>query len=161
MIKTIKKIDHEEILNEYRKIESGIQWIDYGHKGKQAGLQHKKDEDVWSSAVGKNSGNETDVSILNPYFKNTIFESIINEYDLKRTRLMWSGPFSCYSMHNDDSPRIHIPLITNVNCYFLFRNDSPEHMPAGKVYWVNTRRRHTFINCSEEWRLHLVGLVKN
>ena len=115
---------------------------------------------MWASAVGRNPGRELEIDLLNPFFKDTIFESIIHEYNLKRTRLMWSGPFSCYTMHKDQSPRIHIPLITNRLCYFLFRNDIPEHMPAGKSYWVDTRKRHTFINCSEEHRLHLVGLVE-
>jgi hypothetical protein len=161
MITIIKKINTLEIISSYMKIEKGIQWTEYGHKGKQAGLQYKDGDDVWSSAVGKSKGNEFGINLLNPFFKDSIFESIIAEYNLKRTRLMWSGPFSCYSMHKDTSPRVHIPLFTNKDCYFLFNDRPPSHMPEGFVYWVDTRKFHTFVNCSEKSRLHLVGIVED
>ena len=78
---------------------------------------------------------------------------------------MWVNPMSCYSLHKDSTPRIHIPLITNPSCYFIFKeNNTPEgiiqHLPVGSVYWTNTTVSHTFINCSELPRLHLVGVVK-
>jgi hypothetical protein len=161
MIKIIKKVNSAEILSEYLKIENDLEWTNDGHKGKQCGLQYKINKNPWSSAVGRAKGNELEVNILNPLFKDTIFESIINEYNLKRTRLIWSGPYSCYSMHTDSTPRIHVPLITNKECFFLFKEGSPQYMSAGFLYWVDTRKYHTFINCSEKNRLHLVGIVEN
>jgi hypothetical protein len=161
MIKQVKEISFIPILIEYLKMEKNIIWTNYGHKGKQCGIQYKESEDPWVSAVGKNRGHELDCTQLNPFFKGSIFESIINEYNIKRARLMWSGPFSCYSMHVDSSPRLHIPLVTNKNCYFLFKNSAPEHMPTGFLYWVDTRKAHTFINCSEKPRLHFIGLVES
>jgi hypothetical protein len=159
MIKKIKKINHFKIISEYFKIDNKIKWTDYSHKGSQAGLQYRIDEDPWASAVGKSNGNELDFNLLNPFFKNSIFESIIEEYNLLRTRLMWSNSFSCYSMHEDTTPRIHIPLISNTNCYFLFKDSPPQHLEPGYVYWVDTTKSHTFINCSERNRLHLIGVV--
>jgi hypothetical protein len=159
MIKVLEPIDITDILNSYNSLESEIQWTDMGHKGKQAGLQYKENEDPWTSAVGRSKGNDLLCNIINPIFKNTVFEEIINKYNFKRTRVLWVGPYACYSIHHDETPRIHIPLITNPGCLFLFRYGIPEHMPTGFVYWADTRKDHTFINCSDQHRLHLVGTV--
>ena len=158
MIKILNSLDIDPILDCFQKLETGIVWTNYGHKGKQAGLQFKNSEDPWTSAVG-NQGQELLYSTLNSYFENTEFENIIKKYNLKRTRLMWVGPYACYSMHQDTTPRIHIPLITNPECYFVFKDGGIEHLPVGNVYWTNTTKLHTFMNCSDQHRLHLVGII--
>lgn len=159
MIKILNSLDIDPILDCFQKLETGIVWTNYGHKGKQAGLQFKNSEDPWTSAVGKSQGQELLYSTLNSYFENTEFENIIKKYNLKRTRLMWVGPYACYSMHQDTTPRIHIPLITNPECYFVFKDGGIEHLPVGNVYWTNTTKLHTFMNCSNQHRLHLVGII--
>ena len=159
MIKLLLNIDVQPLLAEYNRLEKDIQWTNYGHKGKQAGLQYKIDEDPWTSAVGKSQGEELVYTHLNPFFKDAIFEEIINKYNLLRTRLMWVGPYACYSMHKDRTPRIHIPLITNPECYFVFQNGELSNLTTNNVWWVNTRFPHTFMNCSDQHRLHLVGVV--
>ena len=160
MFKFINKINLIEVLDCYKKIESGIRWTDYGHKGRQAGIQYRHEEDHWESAVGKNKGDGLLYTELNPYFENTIFEDIIKQYNLYRARLMWVGPYACYTMHKDDHPRIHVPIITNPDCYFLFKSGMPKYLEPGLVWWVDTRKPHTFINCSDQERLHLVGVVE-
>jgi hypothetical protein len=160
LIKTVDSIDIAPILEAYHLIESDIIWSGYDHKGKQAGLQHLADEDPWTSAVGRSRGRELEYTHLNPYFAGTCFEEIINRYKFKRTRLMWVGPYACYSMHRDTTPRVHIPLITNAECYFVFKDGPIQHLEAGTVHWTDTRFRHTFMNCSDVPRLHLVGAVE-
>jgi len=161
MIKIVNTIDITPILESYSKIESNMIWTEYGHKGKQTGLQYYNNEDYWTSSVGISRGRELEYNKLNPFFKDTIFEELIKEYDLKRTRLIWVHPFACYTMHSDATPRIHIPIITNLECYFVFKNGLIEHIKIGASYWVDTRLPHTFINCSDHKRLHLVGVVHN
>jgi hypothetical protein len=163
MIKILNDIDITDILAEYYKLEPEIQWTVMGHKGKQAGLQYKlENKNEWDSAVGRNQGMELTYNQLNPYFKDTIFEKLIVDYKLYRTRLMWVNKMSCYSIHKDSTPRIHIPLVTNPECYFVFKDDASFiHMETGHVYWADTRKNHTFINCSEMERLHLVGVVES
>lgn len=161
MINSIDNIDIESLLEAYYQIENTIQWTDFGHKGKQAGLQFKDNEDPWTSAVGRSKGNDVSYTILNPNFKNTVFETLIDRYKLKRTRLMWVNPFACYSMHIDNTPRIHVPLITNANCYFVFKSGLIKNLAKGLIWHVDTRYPHTFMNCSEFPRLHLVGIVDN
>lgn len=161
MIKVIESIDTSAILTSYYNMEESFSWTEYGHKGRQVGLQYKNGEDPWSSAVGKRQGNELEYTSLNSFFKDTIFETLINKYNLKRTRLMWVGPYACYSIHRDETPRIHIPLITNPSCLFVFRSKIPIHLSLGSVYWTDTKQPHTFINCSDQHRLHLVGAVES
>ena len=159
MIRIIDTVDIVEILESYQQLEHNITWTDYGTKGRQAGLQYKDIEDPWNSAVGKSRGEELAYTNLNPFFTGTVFEQLINQYQLKRTRLLWLNPMSCYSMHRDSTPRIHIPLITNSECYFVFKRGIIRHMPAGSVYRVDTTRYHSFMNCSDHMRLHLVGVI--
>jgi hypothetical protein len=161
MISILDQIDSAKILEEYLKLEENIQWTVMGHKGKQAGLQYKQNEDPWTSAVGRSTGDELDCSTLNPYFANTIFEELIIKYNFKRTRLMWVNSYACYSMHKDETQRVHIPLVTNPDCYFIFKNRAPVYLKVNNVYKTDTRLPHTFMNCSEEPRLHLVGAVES
>lgn len=159
MIKVLTSYNIEPLLVSYNKLEKDILWTDYVNK-KQAGLQFKDLEDPWASAVGTTKSNELTYTNLNPIFKDTLFEELINQYKLKRTRLMWISPMTCYSIHKDTTPRIHIPIITNPECYFIFKTGIIQHMPAGAIYWTNTMNLHTFMNCSTESRLHLIGVVE-
>jgi len=159
MINIIETYPVTELLDCYFKIEKNIVWTCYGDNKKQAGLQFKEGEDPWTSAVGRSNGGELEYTNLNLFFKDTLFEEVINQYTLKRTRLVWLSPMACYSMHKDTTPRIHIPMITNPECYFVFKTGIIQHMPVGSVYWTNTVNLHTFMNCSTESRLHLIGVV--
>jgi hypothetical protein len=145
-------------------IEDQIQWAEM-HFYKQAGLQYAEHTDnLWAGGTGRLTGlgnSEHQYTNLNPILQGSIFEDIINEYKLVRTRFMWMNGRSCYSMHRDMSPRIHVPIITNPECYFVLKAESGglvEHIPAGNVYWIDTRIRHSFMNCSMEPRLHLIGV---
>jgi hypothetical protein len=160
MIKVIDTIDSQLILNEFNRLEKDIVWLDIPSK-KQSGLQYRIGDDMWLSATGKSYSNENSYSELNPLYKGTVFEELIEKYKLIRTRFMWVSPFTCYSMHQDSSPRIHIPIITNQDCYFVFKKNIVQHMPIGSVYQTDTRHFHTFMNCSSEHRLHLVGAITN
>jgi len=158
MITIIEPYSITPLVDCYFKVEKDIVWTDWGNK-KQAGLQFRDLEDPWASSVGTSKGNELAYTNLNPFFKDTVFEEVINKYKLKRTRLMWTSPMTCYSMHQDSTPRIHIPMITNPECYFVFKAGIIQHMPVGSVYWTNTVNSHTFMNCSDKPRLHLIGVV--
>jgi hypothetical protein len=158
MITTLDTVQTSSILNDYKQLEDGIKWTEYPN-GKQTGLQYTADNDPWSDAVGrlKPEYNWVTDSKLNPYFKDTIFEELINKYKMIRTRLMWLKPYSCYSMHRDDTPRIHIPLVTNDHCFFVFRDKGCFNLAVGGVYLVDTTQYHSAMNCSTEWRLHILG----
>jgi hypothetical protein len=160
LIKKIGNFDSKLFIDAFEKIKNEIQWTDSPH-GSQAGVQYKEGEDVWSSAVGKLKKTESDYFNLNPAFKNTIFEEVIAEHSLFRSRLMWVKPFSCYSFHNDASPRIHFPLITNEECFFMFKHGDIQHLSVDNVWLVDTRFKHSFLNTSKIPRLHFVGVISN
>lgn len=160
----IDSVNVIKILLEYNKIESKISWFDNQAKGKQCGLQYAAGEDTFHSATGKlkTDRTEEEYCLINPLFKDTIFEDVISKYNLYRTRLMWVHSYACYSIHKDVSKRIHIPLITNNKCLFVFPAESKFlYLPPGKSYMVNTTLSHSFCNFSEHSRLHLVGCIKN
>jgi hypothetical protein len=89
-----------------------------------------------------------------PYL-NTIMQS----YGMTRTRLLRLIPTECYSYHVDPTPRVHIPLITDENCMAVLE-DTIYRLPAdGSVYFVDTTRRHTFLNAGDYDRFHIVGIA--
>lgn len=152
------------ILQEYFKLEKDIQWLSNGNGGRQCGIQYIEGEDPFISATGKLKPNiiETEYNVINPLFRGTIFEEVIKEHKLFRTRLMWAGSKSCYSLHKDKTKRLHIPLITNDQCLFVFPEESKFiYLPSGHAYVVDTTRTHSFCNFSKIPRLHLVGCIES
>jgi hypothetical protein len=158
MISLLDTIETSSILTAYKQLEDGIKWIEYPN-GKQTGLQYNAGNDPWEDAVGRMKAGQkwTTDALVNPYFKDTIFEELIKKYKMTRTRLMWLKPYSCYSMHRDDTPRIHIPLVTNDHCFFVFRDKGCFNLSVGGVHLVDTTQYHSAMNCSTEWRLHILG----
>ena len=95
MIKILEQIDIQPILDFYTSVENDITWgEDYVSKGKQTGIQYKENTDPWLSAVGRSKGDELSHDQLNPFYKGTIIESLINQFNLKRTRLLWLNSWS-------------------------------------------------------------------
>ena len=58
-----------------------------------------------------------------PIFDLPYINSIIEEHNLYRVRLMKLKSKTCYSYHQDQCKRFHIPLITNDNCFFVFEDE--------------------------------------
>ena len=87
--------------------------------------------------------------------------SVLSDLKMYRSRLMNMPPKYCYSYHKDPTPRMHIPLITNENCFFVV-DDEVIRLPAdGNHYLIDTRKIHTFVNASWHHRLHIVGCVSS
>jgi hypothetical protein len=84
--------------------------------------------------------------------------SIIEDLNMFRTRVMILKPKTCLSLHADPRKRIHIPIDTNENC-FLMIDQYAHHLPAdGSAYLVDTTKLHTPINASLGTnRMHIVG----
>lgn len=151
------------------------------HTENQLAVQNSiPDNTDWLAGTGRSFNKtrewEHQFRYLQPCLKNTVIEDYLNwlEVPVYRTRIMLSRPKTCYSIHNDYSPRLHLPLVTNKQCNFVFADSQfakmncviqPAqfiHIPAdGRTYWLDTRKNHTFMNGSAENRLHLVMIVKN
>lgn len=162
--KKIDNIDSSILIREYVNLQKNIKWLENSNQGKQCGLQYRDNEDPFISATGKlkKGVNESEYNLINPLFSNTLFEDIIKKYNLVRSRLMWVGPKTCYSLHKDTTMRLHIPLITHPQCLFVFPDDSEfVHLSSSSVYIVDTTRTHSFCNFSNINRLHLIGCVEH
>ena len=118
-------------------------------------------------ATGLLSAVKKDPTHIPRNFKESIFpkmtytNSVINELKMYRTRLLKMKHKTCYSYHKDIEKRIHIPLITNENNFFIIE-EKVIRLPAdGNHYLLDTTKPHTFVNASFEERIHLVGCVFN
>lgn len=131
----------------------------------QISLQTNGDAN-WESSIGSKKGeNELQWDKLHPDLIGTWWEEFFTNlpFKLYRARLMTMHPRTCYSIHVDDTPRIHIAIKTHKQARFIFTNPPVlKHIPAdGHLWWVDTREEHTALNGSLEARIHLVAVLVN
>jgi len=101
---------------------------------------------------------ETDFTI--PMFPELEYtNSVIEELGLYRARLINLQPARCVTRHVDQTPRLHIPLITHEQCKIVY-DDEIVHFPAdGKVYRIDGQRPHMAYNASLIDRYHIIGCI--
>jgi hypothetical protein len=85
--------------------------------------------------------------------------SVLAQLGMYRSRLMRMKPKTCYSYHWDPTKRMHIPLITNENNFFVIDDEVSRYPADGSYYLVDTTKKHTFVNASFDSRIHIVGCV--
>ena len=166
-IQQLSKFEHfEELINECKDL---INRIPFKDQTLQLALQvNNPNTTDWYTSCGRifRIGyilNEQDYTHIQPDLKGSYIESWLNSLPIPvfRARLMLVKPRTCYSIHNDPSPRIHLPVITDPHCLMYFpEKNITKHLPAdGFSYWINTKEKHTFMNCSEIDRIHLVAVT--
>lgn len=158
MITLLGHVKIQVLIDTYDQLTDNIKWQHYYHDGKQAGLQFYDSQNEWGNIQSKNPP-DSSYNILNPFFKNTYFEQLIEEYNLVRTRLIWLGSNTCYWFHKDKFARVHVPIFTNEHAYFVFKNGTIENLKVGNAYLVDTRLEHSAMNGASTPRLHLVGSI--
>jgi len=87
--------------------------------------------------------------------------SIIEMLGMYRTRIMRMKPKTCYSYHQDPTQRIHIPLVTNENCFMVIEDRCHWYPADGNYYLADTTKKHTFVNASREERIHIIGCTSS
>jgi hypothetical protein len=124
------------------------------------------DESVedWYCGIGKvaklQNFVESDYKFIQPSLKGSVIETVIKKYGGYRTRIMNMLPKSCYSVHSDNSYRIHIPITTNSHSWMVWpKNQYCYSLHEGNAYWTNTKVEHSFFNGAMSSRLHLVMCV--
>lgn len=120
----------------------------------------------WDSGTGSREGIDESVwDKLHPDLVGTWWETFFTSlpFKLYRSRLMVIQPRTCYSIHTDRTPRIHIAIDTHPQARFIFTNPPAlRFIPAdGSVWWVDTRQEHTALNGSLKPRIHLVACLDN
>tara|TARA_B100000508_G_C11460980_1_gene279246 strand:- start:2888 stop:3325 length:438 start_codon:yes stop_codon:yes gene_type:complete len=143
-------IDIQRILNELKKIPRQEQIMLQKVKG--------KDDNYGIGSLTAKDYPENEFNVL-VYPELEYTNSIITDLNMCRTRVMRMLKKSCYSYHYDKTKRIHIPLVTNKNCFMVIEDEIFRYPADGNYYIVDTTKMHTFVNASFEERIHIVGCI--
>lgn len=105
----------------------------------------------WYDSVGSLSeideADEKKYNVIQPELTGTYLEELIKKHNSYRTRIMILDPRKCYSVHRDTSPRLHIPIITNMQSWMVWpHHNTTVQLHAGVIHWVDTTKHHTFFN---------------
>ena len=96
--------------------------------------------------------------IENMPYTQEIIERVKSLYNFSAVIYRIIIPGAKYGWHVDSwattDYNYHIPLITNVNCNFMYM-DKIYSMPVGKLYKCMTNKLHTFRNDGSDARIHL------
>lgn len=99
-------------------------------------------------------------------FASTYIEEIYNqlktEWKIGRVRFMRMHQTNrALSFHYDDSIRLHIPIITNKDSWFMLADNSMHQMDQlGRLYYLDATQNHSALMLSRrEDRVHLVFSV--
>jgi hypothetical protein len=123
--------------------------------------QTTPDDSDWTTGIGRiaelDHQNENLYKFVNKKLKGSKLEELIIKYNAFRTRIMIMTPRQCYSVHADPTPRLHIPIITNDQSWMIWPYiNQCSQMRAGKLYWADTTKHHSFLNGGETARVHVV-----
>lgn len=132
-------VDVELLLSEAKALKS-LNWVESSMQKKFSLLYKFK----W----------KTDINPM-PYTMS-VLDSLKKEMPYNSVYYRYVKPYTCYNWHIDKMATcIHIPLITNEGCKFVY-DDKVFSMPAdGSVYIVNNSIPHSFMNAGHMDRLHI------
>jgi|TARA_R110000744_G_scaffold330649_1_gene436127 hypothetical protein len=152
------RIDIERILFE---IKMYIPEEVYYNKSTQIALQGvegKYDPEYGTGRLDTIVHKESDFHVPN-FMRMEYTNHILDSLGMYRSRIMKMESKTCYTYHQDPTMRMHIPLVTNENC-FIIVDDILHRYPAdGSNYLIDTTKMHTAVNASREERIHIVGCV--
>lgn len=122
--------------------------------------------DNWEAGTGSKDGLDEAVwDVLHPKLVGTWWEHFFTSLPFKvyRSRLMVIQPRTCYSLHSDRTPRIHIAIDSHPQARFIFTNPpAVAHIPTdGHPWWVDTTKEHSAMNGSLKPRIHFVACLDN
>lgn len=148
----------------YFEVESKIPWTDSAptlQSGIQTCALFPDDLLKACGAVSELPMKEQSFNQIPKFYWQTPIRELLESLPFKVSRLRWMKllPKSCYTVHFDSAPRIHIPLVTSPDAYFAFPNEGFVNLAEGGLYVVDTTKEHTFLNGGLKDRVHIVGVV--
>jgi len=159
MKKLEKRYDHEKLLSVLHSTNIAANQV---HVTSPTGQDY-----VYPSGDLSNQGlDQNAFTVMNEAFVGTYVEEVYNDiaqdYDICRGRFMSLTPVNrAYTYHYDISKRLHIPIITNENCMFLVDDVVYRMDDLGALYELDTLKKHTALNLSNQPRLHFVVCLKS
>jgi hypothetical protein len=156
----------EQITNFHKLKDEVLQIIEnIGFEDNQIILQSKGDIEEWHVGIGSidelDEKDETLYCNIHKSIEHTEIARIIKKHNGYRARIIALAPRRCYSVHADYSPRMHVPIETNDQCWMIWPYENHcTRMPAGYLYLTDTTKEHTFFNGSlDEKRIHLMFCI--
>lgn len=125
------------------------------------------DSENWEESIGSLNDLANQDELAYRYvperLRGSLLEKLIIDFDGFRTRIMLMPPRKCYSVHRDPTKRIHIPIVTNDQCWMVWPQENYCHqLLQGRSYLTDTTKPHTFFNGHSEFnRIHIVMSVRN
>ena len=101
-------------------------------------------------------------SICSGYLKEVMEQIEERGLNPRRARITMVPPSGSTDMHRDGAPefysvRLHVPIITNPDCFFEYENGPKFHMKSdGSGLLVRVNQRHRACNLGESPRYHLI-----
>lgn len=161
LVRPLYKIEDFQLL--LQEVETVIQKVGF-EKNQIICQSLETNPDCWHVGIGSieelEEKEERKYNKIHSELKGTYLEKIIKQHNGYRTRIMLMPPRQCYSIHADPSKRIHIPIITNDQCWMVWpKNSSCYQLMVERAYITNTTQPHTFINGGLENRIHVIICV--
>ena len=164
-------IDHKKLIRTYYDLDiDGIQKkCEYQVHIHHTGIKdpEKQVADFKASNGAPAMFQENDFIHIADIFNNTYVETVINkvsdhfkdDFLVCRGRFISMGPQKCLLWHNDQYPRVHIPIFSNPGARMIINNDV-FHLDVGNVWFTDTRQQHSAFNANiERRRIHAVFVL--
>ena len=141
----VSGISLNKIPNSNKADLRGIYWIK-NQEGEEEQREEYVDESLYSEFIEK---------FNDSYFKQ-VYETLSNEFNIGRVRLLKLKPRQSLSYHRDPEPRLHIPITTNPGALLIVDQFACNLKADGNVYYTNTTKYHSALNGGETDRIHMV-----
>ena len=169
---TSLEYNYEELLRIYYDLDGMWHNIPQLCVTRREGVQENELTDgtgsIWQYAQHDHTINEFSWDTLHPMFESTYLEFVINDlknqFKVGRVRFMRMNKDNmALTYHYDDGLRLHIPLKTTNESWFILDNEQLCRMHhLGMAYILDASRKHSALNLarSGEDRIHLVACVE-
>lgn len=160
LIQTDIKFDDKELKKIFKK---------YSHLGERFSVMSRGNSDLLDG-INKidtyDNAEEWDWSTLHTEFIGSIIEDIF--WKLKEEWMLGRGRFMtlttsnrALSYHWDECYRLHIPVITNEDSWFMLEDKTIHQMSEeGRLYILDASRFHSAMNLGIKDRTHLIFSAK-
>lgn len=85
--------------------------------------------------------------------------SLLKKFNVYRARVMSLPKKYCMTYHYDPTNRIHFPLISNEDFFFIVDDFVYRMNEQNSVYILEATKKHTAANASLKTRIHVIGCI--
>lgn len=155
----------DELIAYYKSNRSTIEWSNSPSVFQSAVHTHLVNSDdvlAGCGSVENLPSGEFAFKHLALRYHDTVVQKLVSRLPVNIRRLRWMRLMgkSCNAFHCNQTPRIHIPLITTTEACVVFPDDGAVHLEVGGIYVIDTTHYHSFLNGGDQERVHLVGVLE-